>query len=83
MARKNYVKRTPTQRLNRLDNPKTEFSRWRALCGLHQDDAAQALGVSERSIQNYEVGEAVPSYCMRVVMKLLAEKQGVPKPWPK
>ena len=83
MARRNYVRRTPTRRLDRLDNPKTEFSRWRALIGLLQKEAADALGVSERAVQAYEVGDNTPSYCTRIVMKMLAEKQETPRPWPK
>ena len=81
--RKKYVRKQPTERLERLENPRTEFARWRATCGLYQKEAAEALGVSEGTVQAYEYGKLVPPYCVRVVMRILAEREKVPNPWRK
>jgi DNA-binding XRE family transcriptional regulator len=79
--RRKCVQRQPTERLERLNSPRTEFARWRATCGLLQVDAAGALGISSSTVQAYEYGNLVPSYCVRVVMRILAERQKVPEPW--
>ncbi len=75
-------RRAPTERLKRLDNGATSFSRWRAQVGLLQDEAAEALLVSVGIVRDYERGRIKPPKPVRVLMRMLAERQEIPAPWP-
>jgi DNA-binding transcriptional regulator YiaG len=66
----------------------TSFACWREQCGLTQEQAAEALGLSRRQVQAYEKGEShhtgdsrSPKKAVRVLMSVIAEKIDV-KPWP-
>ena len=75
------TRRKPTERLKRLDNPKTGFARWRAEVGLLQSEAAEALGRGMFAIQAYESGRSKPRLGDRVLMRLIREGWKV-EPWP-
>lgn len=82
MKRNNKVRRQPNERLKRLEQPRTEFSRWRATCGFYQKEAAEALQVSESAVQSYERGTVKPTYAVRVLMRMIADRQKICDPWP-
>ena len=75
------MRRQPSERLKRLDEGKTGFSRWRAHVGLLQDEAAEALGLGLFAIQSYESGRTKPQLGTRALMRLIAEGWKV-EPWP-
>lgn len=66
----------------------SSFARWRANVGLTQAVAAEQLDVSLSQVKNWEQGInrasgdlAVPPYCVRVVMQMIADG-AMPKAWP-
>jgi DNA-binding XRE family transcriptional regulator len=66
----------------------TNFRRWREECGLTQEQAAKALGLSRSRIQHYDKGvsrssklPAIPSKAERTLMAVIA-KRLLLEPWP-
>ena len=74
--------RGPRNRLANLDNPSSEFARWRATCGFTQNQAAEVLAASTRTVQSWEAGKLLPDRNARIVMRLYAERIDIPIPWP-
>jgi len=56
----------------RLTGPRWELMAARARSGLSQADFAQALGVSKRTLENWEQGRAEPTGAARRLLKLAA-----------
>lgn len=56
----------------RLTGPRWELMAARARSGLSQADFAQALGVSKRTVENWEQGRAEPTGAARRLLKLAA-----------
>ena len=56
----------------RLTGPRWELMAARAQSGLSQADFAQALGVSKRTLENWEQGRAEPTGAARRLLKLAA-----------
>lgn len=56
----------------RLTGPRWELMAARAQSGLSQADFAQALGVSRRTLENWEQGRAEPTGAARRLLKLAA-----------
>lgn len=56
----------------RLTGPRWELMAARARSGLSQADFAQALGVSKRTLENWEQGRAEPIGAARRLLKLAA-----------
>jgi putative transcriptional regulator len=56
----------------RLTGPRWELMAARARSGLSQADFAQALGVSKRTLENWEQGRAEPTGAARRLLKLTA-----------
>lgn len=71
----------PRNRQKNLESPKTEFSRWRAIAGVTQQQAARLLGLSPSAIQSYE-RNVKPNHCSRIVMRMLLDGKKIPDPWP-
>ncbi len=57
---------------DRLTGPRWELMAARARSGLSQADFAQALGVSKRTLENWEQGRAEPTGAARRLLKLAA-----------
>lgn len=55
-----------------LSGPRWEIMAARAQSGLSQAEFAQALGVSKRTLENWEQGRAEPTGAARVLLKLAA-----------
>jgi DNA-binding transcriptional regulator YiaG len=64
-----------------IDNPpRSEFDVWRKGVMLSEEDAAEALGVSRRTVQDYGSGKVVPGKSVLVHMAVIASGLDVP-PW--
>lgn len=55
-----------------LEGPRWEIMAARAQSGLSQAEFAQALGVSKRTLENWEQGRAQPTGAARQLLKLAA-----------
>lgn len=55
-----------------LSGPRWELMAARALSGLSQSEFARALGVSRRTLENWEQGRAQPTGAARRLLKLAA-----------
>lgn len=68
----------------RVSSAGTSFTRWRTMLGLTQRQAAEILGKSRRTVQDYEktVEPVTPSFTDRIVMDMLAKGAPLPQPWP-
>lgn len=56
----------------RLSGPRWELMAARAACGLSQAEFARALGVSKRTLENWEQGRVEPTGAARRLLRLAA-----------